>query len=138
MDLLDNSRSTDRINLSRLHNLKPTVPIMLIIAQPTKRRPDPSVDISIIPQQTLLMRMEKVSPVINTRLLSRTAAENFRLPGIEMRVEVNNGYGAVSTVHASEQREGDGVIASEGYDARERLAVFGDSDVEGGSCGVTH
>lgn len=96
------------------------------------------MNISIVPQQTLLMRMEEVSPVVDTRLLCRTATEDFGFPGIEMGVEVDDGYGAVSAVHASEEREGDGVVASKGYDARERFAVFGDSDVAGGGCGVPH
>jgi len=138
MDLLDDPSSTNSINLPRLNNLKPTVPIMLVITQPTKRRPDPSMNISIIPQQPLLMRVVKVGSVVNTRLFSRTAAENFRFPGIEMGVEVDDGYGAVSAVHASEEREGDGVVASECYDARKRFAVFRDPEFAGVGRGVTH
>ena len=49
-DLLNNPLRTNHIDFPRLHNLKPAIAIMIIIAQPTQRRADPRVNIGIVGQ----------------------------------------------------------------------------------------
>ena len=47
-DLLDDPLHPNRVNLSRLHNLKSAISIIIIITQPTQRRAYASVDVGII------------------------------------------------------------------------------------------
>ena len=123
-NLLNNTLHTNRINLPSLHNFKPTIPIIIIIAQPTKGSSNSSMDIRIISQQPLLMRMIEISPVIYRRLLCRCTAKNFRLPGIEVGVEMYDADGAVGFVYGTQEGESDGVVAAEGDDAGEGFAFL--------------
>lgn len=47
-NLLNNPLHPNRINLPGLHNLKPTIPIIIIITHPTQRRANPGMNIRII------------------------------------------------------------------------------------------
>lgn len=69
------------------------------------------------------MRMIEISPVIYRRLLRRCTAKNFRLPGIEVGVEMYDADGAVGFVYGT-QEESDGVVAAEGDDAGECFAFL--------------
>lgn len=73
-------RITNSINLPRLHNLKPAIPIILIIRRPRQRRPDPRVDIGIIPQQALHGSVVKVRAVVYRGDFAGRAAEDFGFP----------------------------------------------------------
>jgi len=90
MDLLNDAVHSNSINLSRLDNLKATIPIILIITRSTQRRADTSMDIRIIGQQSLLRRMVEVRAVVDASYLAGRAAKDLWLPGIEMRVEVDD------------------------------------------------
>lgn len=138
MDLLDDALSAYRIDLARLHYLETNVSIILIVRQPTESRPDTSMDIGIISEQTLHRSVVEVGSVVDAGNLGGCASEDLGLPGVEVRVEVDDGDGAVCFVHAPEQRESDGVVASEGDDTWEDFSVLGDADVVGFRCGCPH
>lgn len=55
-----------------------------------------------------------------------------------MRVEVNDGNGAVCFVHAPKQRKCDGVVPAESNDSWEGLAVLRNSRLFGIGCGLSH
>lgn len=82
------------------------------------------MDIGIIGQQALLRGMVEVRAVVDAGDLAGRAAEDLWLPGIEMRIEVDDGDGAVGAVDGAEEGERDGVVAAEGDDAGEGLAVL--------------
>jgi hypothetical protein len=53
------------------------------------------VNIGVISKQTFLRGMEEVGAVVDAGLFAWGTAEDFGLPGVEMRVEMNDAYGAV-------------------------------------------
>lgn len=111
-NLLDHARGPDLIYLSRLHDLKSAVPIIVIIAQAAQRRPDTGVDIRIVGQQALLVRVVEVGAVVDGGLFGGGAAEDFGAPGVEVRVEVDDADGPVGFVDGAEEGERDGVVAA--------------------------
>lgn len=126
---LDYTRHPNRINFPCLHNLKPAVSVVIVIAHPTQRCSDPSVYVRIIRQQSLSIRVVEIRAVVDGGLRRRGSAEDFGLPSIEVRIEVYDANGTVSFVDGAQEGERDGVVAAEGYDAGERLFVLGRPDL---------
>jgi hypothetical protein len=83
------------------------------------------MDIRVVGQQALLRRMVEIRAVVNGSYLGGGATEDFGLPGIEVGIEVDYGDGSVGAVDGAEEWECDGVVAAEGDDSWEGLAVFG-------------
>jgi len=54
----------------------------------------------------------EICAVINAGYFAGRAAEDLGLPGVEMRVEMDDRDGSVSTVDGAEEREGDCVVAT--------------------------
>ena len=85
--------------------------------------------VCIIRQQPLSVCVVKVRAVVDGSLSCRGSAEDFGLPGVEVRVEVYDADGTVGFVDGAEEGERDGVVAAEGYDAGEGLFIFGWADL---------
>ncbi len=111
---------------------------MIIITQSTQCRSNASVDVCIVRQQALLVCVVKVSAVIDGGLLGRGTAEDFRSPGVEVRVEMNNTNWAVRFVDGAEEGQRDGVVAAEGDDAWECFLSEGGAGEGGGGHGCSH
>lgn len=90
VDLLDDTFHTNSIDLSRLDDLKAAISIILVIAGTAQCRADTGMDVRVIGEQALLRRMVEVRAVVDAGDLARRATEHFRLPGVEMRVEVDD------------------------------------------------
>lgn len=73
--------------------------------------------------------MIKIGTMINRRCFRWTSTENFWFPGIEMRIEVDDGDGAVGAVDGAEKGESNGVVPSQGDYPRERFAVFSGAEL---------
>ena len=82
--------------------------------------------------------MVEVSAVVNGGLLGWRTTEDFRLPCIEMGVEVDDSDRAICTVHAAKKRKGDGVVAAQGDDTRESLALLRRTRCTGVGGRLTH
>lgn len=82
------------------------------------------MDVGVVREEAFLVRVPEVRPVVDTRHFGGRPAEHLGLPGVEVGVEVDDADGAVGAVHASQEREGDGVVASEGDDSRECLSIL--------------
>lgn len=65
VDLLDDAIHANCINLSGLHNLKPAVSIIFIVARTAQRGTDTSVDVSIVGEQSFLRSMVEVCAVVD-------------------------------------------------------------------------
>ena len=70
------------------------------------------------------MGVVEIRAVVYRCLFCGCSAEYFWLPGVEVRVEVDYGYGAVGFVDGAQEGERDSVVAAERYDAREGLFVL--------------
>lgn len=117
MDLLDDTLSTNSINLSSFGNLETAVPIVLVIRQPGERCANSGVDVGVVAKQALFRCMEKVCTVVDGGLLARCSAENLGAPCIEVGIKADevsgqreqrkvdvvdilyDGYGAIRFVH---------------------------------------
>lgn len=111
---------------------------MIIITQSTQCRPNASVDICIVRQQALLVCVVEVGAVIDGGLLGRSTAEDFRFPGVKVRVEMNYANGAVGFVDGAEEGQRDGVVAAEGDDAWEGFLSERGAGEGGGGHGCSH
>lgn len=69
--------------------------------------------------------MVEISAVVDAGYFARRAAEHFRLPGVEVGIEMDDGDGPVGTVNRAQEGKCNGVVATEGDDSWERLAVLG-------------
>ena len=135
-DLPDDSSRPDDIDFPGLHNFEPAVPVVVVVAQPAQCRADPRVDIRVVRQQPLSVRVVEVCAVVHGGLERRGSAEDFGLPGIEVGVEVYDADGTVGFVDGAQEGKRDGVVAAKGYDAREGLLVLCRADLfcVGGRC----
>lgn len=79
-DLLDDPIDANGIDLTRLHDLKAAVAVILIIRRSTQRRADAGVDVGVVLQQALLCGVVEVRSVIDTGDLGRGATEDFGAP----------------------------------------------------------
>lgn len=84
-DLLDDTISTDLVNLSSLHDLEAAVAIILIVGGSRQCRANTGVDVGVIGKEALLRSMEEVRAVVDASLLARRATEDLRLPGVAKR-----------------------------------------------------
>ena len=57
--------------------------------------------------------MVEICTVVYGCLLGRCAAKDFWPPGVKVGIEVNDRYGTIGFGDAAEERESDGVIASQ-------------------------
>lgn len=83
------------------------------------------MDVGVVAQQALLGGVVEVRPVVDAGHLGGRAAEHLGPPRVQVAVEVDDRDGPVGAVDGAQQRQGDGVVAAEGDDARERLAELG-------------
>jgi hypothetical protein len=60
------------------------------------------VDATVVGEKTFLARPVEIRPVIDCRLVRGGPAEDFRFPGVKVRVEVDYADGAVGLVYAAE------------------------------------
>lgn len=60
-DALDDTLGTNCVNLSRLHDLKATVTVVIVVARSGKGRANASVDVGVVSQETLHSSMVEVS-----------------------------------------------------------------------------
>jgi hypothetical protein len=88
------------------------------------------MDVGVVPQQSLLGGVVEVRAVVDAGLLAGCSTEDFGLPRIEMGVEVDDGDWTIGAVDAAEERQGDGVVASQGDDAGEGMSFL--ADAQGG------
>lgn len=77
----------------------------------------------MVGEQTFLRSMIEVCAVVDASDLAGRTTEDLWLPGVEVRVEVDDGDGTVSTVDGAEEREGNGVVTAEGDNSWEGFAV---------------
>lgn len=164
-DLFDDAINTNGINLSRLHNLEPTVSVVLVIGRSTERRADASVDVGVILQQTLLRSMVEVGAVIDAGDLGWGAAKDLWFPwcslaiqylysshsgekdegelsekaltGVQVAIEVDHRDGSICAVDGSQQREGDGVVTAQRDDTGKCLALLRGAELVGVGGGGT-
>ena len=68
--------------------------------------------------------MVEVGAMVDAGLVGWRTTEDLWLPGIQVRVEVDDSDRAVRTVHGAEERKSDGVVAAEGDDTGQSLAVL--------------
>lgn len=73
--------------------------------------------------------MIKIRAVVYRCLSGRGPAEDFGLPSVEVGVEVYNADGTVGFVDGAQEGKRDGVVATEGNDAREGFFVLGWADL---------
>ena len=94
------------------------------------------MDGTVVCEKAFLACPVEVRPVVDGCLLAGGAAEDFRLPGVQVRVEVDDADGAVGFVYAAQQGQCYGVVASQGYYPRQGLAGLGDAGFFGGGVGL--
>lgn len=82
------------------------------------------MDVCVIAQETLLGSMPEVCTVVDGCNFRRCSSEDLWLPGIEMGIEVNDRDRTVGAVYGSQERECNGMIASESDDTRKSLAML--------------
>jgi len=92
------------------------------------------MDVCIISQQALLMRMPEIGSMIYSGLLGGRAPKDFRSPGVEVGIEVDYADGTVGFVHRAEEGQCDCVVAAECYEAGECFLFKGGADF----CCVCH
>ena len=159
MNLLDDTSSTNSVDLSGLDNLESDIAIVLIVGHARKRGPDACMDICVVLQETLHGCVVEVGAygvrricqssvldiifghlltVVDRCHLARCTAKNLRLPCVKVTVEMDDSHGSIRAVHAAEQRQSDGVIAAHGDHAWESLIFLRKSRLVGVSGRVAH
>ena len=96
------------------------------------------MDIAIVGQQPLLMRVVEIRAVINGGLFGGRPAEDLGSPGVKVRVEVDDADRAVGGGDGAEEGQRDGVVTTEGDDAREGFTVLGRTEFVGIGGGAAH
>lgn len=79
-DLLDDTSSTNGVNLTGLYNLETAVPVVVVVARSTQGGPDTSMDVGVVQQQALHGSMVEVGAVVDAGDLRGRSAENLRPP----------------------------------------------------------
>lgn len=159
VDLLDDTSSTNGVNLPGFDNLESDVAVILIVGHARERCPDTCMDVCVILQQALHSRMVEVSAyrakdtcqrnltdtivccvltVVDRCYLARSTAEDLRLPRVKVTVEMDDSHRPIRAVHAAEQRQSDGVITAHGDNTREGLIFLRKSRFVGVSGRVAH
>jgi hypothetical protein len=88
-DLFDDAAGADGVDLAGLDDLEAAVPVVLVVAGPAQRRPDPRVDVGVVGQQPLLGRVVEVRPVVDAGDLGRRAAEYLGSPWVRKKKQVS-------------------------------------------------
>ena len=70
----------DGVDLSGFNDLKPTVTVIVVIAEAGQGRAYASVDVGVIGEETLFMSVVEVGAVIDRGLLCRGTTEDFGPP----------------------------------------------------------
>lgn len=83
------------------------------------------MNVRVVRQQSLPMCVVEIRAMVHRGLFRRGSAEDFGLPRVEVRVEMYDADGTVGFVDGAQEGERDGVIPTEGYDAREGPFVLG-------------
>lgn len=94
------------------------------------------MDVGVVPEETLLGGVVEVGAVVDAGDLGGGTAKDLGLPRVEMGVEVDHANGAVGAVDGAQQGQGDGVVAAEGDDTRQGLAVLGRAGLVGVGLGL--
>jgi len=81
-DLLNDPRHADCVNLSCLRDLESAVPVVLIVAETGERGADAGVDVGVVGEETLFVGVVEVGAVVDGRLFSRGATEDFGSPSV--------------------------------------------------------
>lgn len=159
VDLLDDTSSTNGVDLSGLNNLESDIAIVLIVGHARKRGPDACMDICVVLQETLhgcvvevgaygvrRICQSSVLDIILGDLLTVVdrchfawgTAEDLWLPCIKMTIKMDDSHRSIRAVHAAEQRQSDGVIAAHGDHTWESLIFLRKSRLVGVSGRVAH
>jgi hypothetical protein len=137
---------TDGVDLTGLDNLEAAVSVIFIVRGSRQRSADTRVNVAVVPQQTFLCRMEEVSSVIDGRDFAWRTAKDFGLPSVaagklvnfgepiperrihsQMAVEMNDRDRAIGLVDTAQQRQGNGMVTTQGDDSWQHLAGLGDA-----------
>lgn len=135
LDAVDDAVDADGVDLSGLDAGEAAVAVVLVVGGPREGGADAGVDAAVVGQQALLRGPVEVGAVVDGGLLAGGAAEDLGLPRVEVGVEVDDRDGPVGLVDAAQEGEGDGVVAAQRDDARERLARLADARLVGGGVG---
>ena len=82
MNLLDDARSSNCVDLPRFNDVEATIPVVLIIREPTQCRPNPGVDVGIVSQQAFLARVIEICSMVDAGLLAWCASKYLRFPRV--------------------------------------------------------
>lgn len=107
VDLLDDARGADCVNLPGFYNLESDITIVVVVGQSTQRRTDTRVDVGVVLQETLHRGVVEVCSVVYAGDFARGAAEDLGLPCVEVRVEVDHSDWTIGAVHGTQDGEGD-------------------------------
>lgn len=113
-DLLDDAVDADLVDGARFDDLEADVAVVFVVAGPRERRADPGVDVGVVAEESFLRRVVEVCAVVDGRDLGGRSAEDFRLPRVQVRVEVDYGYGTVDAVDGAQDGQDDRVVTTEG------------------------
>ena len=70
------------------------------------------------------MCVVEICTVVDGSLFARSAAEDFRAPGIQVGIEMNDADGAIGFVYGAEQRERDCMVTAQSDDAGKGFAFL--------------
>ena len=126
------------VDVARLDAREAAVAVVVVVREAGEGGADAGVDVGVVGEEALLGGVVEVGAVVDGGLAGRGAAEDLGPPGVEVGVEVDDADGAVGFVDGAQEREGDGVVAAEGDDAGEGLALFGDAFLVGVGVGGAH
>ncbi len=132
LDTFDDPVHADGVDLAGFDAREAAVSVILVVRRATKCRPDACVDAAVVGEQSFFVGPVEIRAVVDGCLLGRRTTEDLGLPGIQVRVEVDHRDRSVGFIDAAQQRQGDGMVPSECYHARECLAGFADTGLVGG------
>lgn len=138
VNLLDDAFSANLVDSSCLDDLETNVSIIVIIGRSTQSGANTRMDVGVILEKTFHGCVIEVCSVVDACHLRRGSTEDLGLPGIEVRIEVDDRDGAVGTVERAQQREGDRVVTTHGDDARQGPAMLGQAVGIGVGMRVAH
>jgi len=64
-NLLNNALRTNSINYPRLHDLKPAVTVVVVVAEARQRGADPDVDVSVVGEEAFFVCVVEVGAVVD-------------------------------------------------------------------------
>ena len=111
-DPLDDAGDAERVDLAGLDAREAAVAVVGVVARATQCSADAGVDGTVVGEKAFFGGPVEVRAVVYGCLLGGGAAKDLGLPGVEVRVEVDDGDGAVGFVDGAEEGQGYGVVAS--------------------------